>query len=419
MARILTITSWYPPHHYGGYELSCFDVMSRFERAGHDVRVLCGDERLPGAEARELGHERAVFRDLRPHWRESERRRPALRQRARIERDNRSTVERHIAEHRPDVVSIWHMAAISGSLLQYVRRHDLPVVYVVCDDWPVYLPKVDPWLSLFQGGPARRAGGRVVEAATGLVTRIDDHGWDGTYCFVSEATRRRVSAEAPARYACSTVVYSGIERGAFGPAAEESEWGWRLLYIGRFDALKGVDTLLRALPHLPKEASLECYGRGAGKERERLTELARSLGVGDRVTFDSLERHELATRYRAADVVVFPSEWHEPFGLVPLEAMACGTPVVATGVGGSGEFLRDGLNCVLFPSGDPAALANAVDRVHRDPELRRRVRAGGLETATELGVDRLADVLEQWHVAAARRYEGGRPPDRVLNLPGS
>jgi SAM-dependent methyltransferase len=90
---------------------------------------------------------------------------------------------------------------------------------------------------------------------------------------------------------------------------------------------------------------------------------------------------------------------------------------VATGVGGSGEVLRDGYNCVLFPAGDAAALAAAVRRVHTDRELRQRVVLGGLRTAQQLDVEHLADVLEEWHVAAAEGFTHGRPADRKLDLP--
>ena len=162
---------------------------------------------------------------------------------------------------------------------------------------------------------------------------------------------------------------------------------------------------------------MRVYGRGADQERERLRAVAEALGVAPRVTFGSLERDELAPTYTAADVVVFPSEWPEPFGLVPLEAMACGTPVVATGVGGSAEFLRDGYNCALFPAGDAPALAAAVRRLHDDPERRSTLVRGGAATAQQLDVDELADTLEQWHVAAASGFRDGRPPHRKLALP--
>ena len=79
--------------------------------------------------------------------------------------------------------------------------------------------------------------------------------------------------------------------------------------------------------------------------------------------------------------MVFPVRWEEPWGLVPLEAMAKGRPVLATGRGGSAEYLRDGENCLLFEADDSSALARALHRLASDPALRARLRAGGLETA--------------------------------------
>jgi glycosyltransferase involved in cell wall biosynthesis len=120
------------------------------------------------------------------------------------------------------------------------------------------------------------------------------------------------------------------------------------------------------------------------------------------VTFDmASSRQQLRDHYCGADVVVFPSEWPEPFGLVPLEAMACGTPVVATGTGGSGEFLEDGVNCLLFTPGDPDALAKALSRLAEDPALRSRIVAGGTATARRMNMDVYADKLEVLHRRAA------------------
>ena len=92
--------------------------------------------------------------------------------------------------------------------------------------------------------------------------------------------------------------------------------------------------------------------------------------------------------------------------------MSCGVPVVATCTGGSVEFLGDGVNCLRFEAGNANDLAGAVRRVADDEGLRARLVAGGLQTAAELDVDRLADVLEAWHVAAATRFASGRPADR-------
>ena len=95
--------------------------------------------------------------------------------------------------------------------------------------------------------------------------------------------------------------------------------------------------------------------------------------------------------YASADAILFPVEWPEPWGLVPLEAMSVGRPVVATGTGGSGEYLRDEENCLLFEPGDAEALAACVRRLAGDPGLRARLVAGGRETAAHF----TADAFEQ------------------------
>jgi glycosyltransferase involved in cell wall biosynthesis len=140
-----------------------------------------------------------------------------------------------------------------------------------------------------------------------------------------------------------------------------------------------------------------------------LEQLIARLGLGRRVTMTSRPREQLASVYRDADVCVFPSEWPEPFGIVPLEAMACETPVVATGAGGSGEYLLAGRNCLLFRAGEPASLVAALRTLASDPELRRRLVEGGRHTASSMTVDRLAAQLESVHDRATGAASGTLP----------
>ena len=206
---------------------------------------------------------------------------------------------------------------------------------------------------------------------------------------------------SPAR---DTVVGSGIDLDDFPVRAspDASPWSWRLLHVGRLDPRKGVDVSVRALTHLPAEATLDVVGRGDDAYRRQLAALVGDLDLGERVAFAARPREELAQVYRDADVLVFPPLWQEPFGLVPLEAMACGTPVVATGTGGSGSFLVDGENCLLVPPGDAAALAAAVRRLAEDEAQRRRLVEAGLRTAAAHGADTYAERLEQVHLQAVR-----------------
>ncbi|MEY2433575.1 MAG: glycogen synthase [Acidimicrobiaceae bacterium] len=413
MTRVLAVTNWYPPHHFGGYELSCFDVMKRLVARGHDVAVLTSDEVVPGASSPDADHERLVSRTLRLYHRHDEIYRPGVGERLAIERHNQAALKDVLERHQPDVASVWHMGALSLGLLSTLMERDVPQVFSVCDDWLLYGEKLDAWTDLFRHGVPKQLAGTVVSRVTGVPSRVGDLGAAGAFLFVSEFIRSRAERMSRWTFPCSTVVYSGIERAIFDAQPRPGTWSDRLLFVGRWDPRKGAHTAIRALEHLPG-ATLQCFGRGSETERAALVALAERLGLADRVDFAQVDRHELPPIYAAADAFVFPSEWDEPFGLVPVEAMACGTPVVATIRGGSAEFLVDGANCVQFEAGAADDLARAVRRVRDDAALRDRIVAGGLALAAELDVERLADTFEQWHTYAASGFQVERPADRVL-----
>jgi glycosyltransferase involved in cell wall biosynthesis len=414
VVRVLTITNWYPPHHHGGYELSCYDVMTRLVKRGHDVQVLCGDTLLgsPASGAFDADHERRVRRRLRLYHDGAQLLRPTWRERYAIERHNQRELATALDEHRPDVVSVWHMAGVSHGLLATLVRSGVPMVFAICDDWLTYGLRLDAWAGPL-GRRRWRWSARALERVLQVPCAIPDYASAGPFLFVTGATEeqaRRGARSFPRRRA---VVWSGIDRTIFdGPAPEPPPWSWRVIVTGRFDPRKGFETVVRALPLLPPEATVELWGRGGDDERARLEAIAVELEVADRISMGSLEREELPDRYRAADVMVFPSVWPEPFGLVPIEAMACGVPVVATGVGGSAEFLVDGGNCLLTPPGDEVALAAAIERLAGDEGLRGRLVAAGLRTAEAMDVERLADVMEAWHVYEAGGRRGDPPADR-------
>jgi glycosyltransferase involved in cell wall biosynthesis len=411
MARILVVQNMYPPHHYGGYELSCRDVVRRWRERGHQVFVLTGSMRLDGVPDPPGERDEGTWRDLHISYRDGDLAPPPLWQRLGNERADQRRLAEVLAEVRPDVVSMWHMAALSTGLITTLVRSGLPLVYVVCDDWLSYTARIDPWMRLFVDRPRL---GRTVEAVARIPASVPDLGPTGAFCFVSALTWRRSLEHTSWTFPRATVTYSGIDERDFPvvDAAPDAPWRWRLLHVGRLDPRKGIETAVRALARLPAEATLDVLGSGDDRHREHLLSIARQLGVEGRVRFGSAPRDRLPERYADADVFVFPTDWEEPFGLVPLEAMACGTPVVATGRGGSAEFLVDGVNSLHFPAGDDAALAAAVERLAADESLRRRIEDGGRRTAGELTVARLAEVLEEWHLAAAAGFRDGLPAPR-------
>lgn len=392
--RILVLSNLYPPAALGGYERLCQDVVRRFRQRGHKLAVLTtsfGGRVDDGPDVR---------RRLGLYWDGDAVVCPPLRRQIGLERANRRELARLLRSFRPDLVSVWGMGGLSLGLLSTIVTRGLPIVYVVGDDWLVYGRWADCWTRrLDEGSVPARLAARVLR----LPTAPDALGTTGTFCFVSEYTRRRAEEVGRLDLVDATVIPAGIDTGDFPHAQpDERPWRWELLCVGRLEPVKGFDTAIRALPELPSEARLTIVGSGGGRHRDELASVARELGVEGRVVWSRAERSELRRHYRAADALIFPSTGHETFGLVPLEGMACATPVIATGVGGSAEFLDDGGNCLLVPPANPEALTDALRRLSRDPALRRRIVTGGLETAASLTVERQAEKLEAAHRAAVR-----------------
>lgn len=409
--RILVLTNMYPPHHYGGYELACADAVTRWRDLGHEVAVLTSTWRVPGVDDDPGEDPRQVRRELHLWWQDHEVPAPSLPARVRDEAANHRVLRATLAELEPDVVSAWAMGAMSLGLLGAVTRRGLPLVHVLCDDWLVYGPLLDAWSRLFRGW--RAPLGRVVGAVGGLPGSLDGVGSGGPLCFASAACRERAERLSPLSLAADRpVVPLGIDAATFPVEAArplpERGWTGRMLYVGRIDARKGIDVAVRALALLPG-TTLEVLGRGDATHLGELRALAGRLGVADRVTFGEVPRAGLPERYRAADVVLFPVRWEEPFGLVPIEAMACDTPVVATATGGSAAFLRHEQTCLRVPVDDPEALAGAVERLRSDPGLRARLIRAGRVVAATLTAQRFADGLLAWHEAATHRFAQGRP----------
>ena len=299
-------------------------------------------------------------------------------QRWRIERHNQAELRRHINAFKPDVVSFWSMGGMSHSLIEATRRQGIPMVAFVHDEWLSYGRVTDQWLRLYRA-PRRRRIASLVAAVSGVPTQVA-YGSAGRYVFVSDFTRR-AALKLPDPPVDHAVAHSGIDP-LFITTASAREWRWRLLFVGRLDPKKGAEDAVAALALLPEVARLTIAGSWGRADEEGLGRVIESLGVSGRVDMLGQTSHRaLAEIYRDHDVLLFPVRWDEPWGLVPLEAMAAGCPVIATGRGGSGEYLRDGDNCLLTPVENPPELAARVRRLAESPSLRQHLQRGGAETA--------------------------------------
>ncbi|MEW6270788.1 MAG: glycosyltransferase, partial [Thermodesulfobacteriota bacterium] len=232
----------------------------------------------------------------------------------------------------------------------------------------------------------------------------------------------------------TTVVPCGVDLDLFrtdGPREERPPGLRRIVAIGRLVERKGVGDVIEALAELPDVELVVAGGPPAAElagdpEAGRLAALARKLRVASRVDLrGGIARADVPPLLRSADLAVCVP-WYEPFGIVPLEAMACGVPVVASAVGGLLDSVVDGDTGIHVPARSPRALAAALLELLRDEDRRRRLGEAGAARARRLyGWDRVgAATLATYRGILARRRPvvlgertrgGGRALARVAN----
>jgi D-inositol-3-phosphate glycosyltransferase len=183
-----------------------------------------------------------------------------------------------------------------------------------------------------------------------------------------------------------------------------------LLFVGRIEPLKGIDTLIEAISLMRDRGELAKHpfclavigGEPEGgserldQEMTRLQDLRNAFGLEDFVTFlGKRSQDTLPYYYSAVEAVVVPSQY-ESFGMVALESMACGTPVVASQVGGLAYLVQDGVTGYTVPASEPEALAERLTTLLQDEQLRLRMGKRAAEFAQQYG----------WNIIA----------ERILNL---
>lgn len=363
--RVALLIGHFPPAAYGGAELQA-EAWARRLAVRHDVTVITRADhvRPAGREARDgFAIVRTPVSAI-PGWR-------TVADLFAIEHALRSLAP------RPDVLLCFQtfISGLAGT--RAGRRLEIPALVWVRGEAEYHLgaSRLHRWISP-----------RVWSAASGVLVQ-------------SEANRAgllaelgRLSPELATRLRDRVVV---VENGIELPEASPSPASGPVVSVGRLIADKGMDVVIRACARLRRPLVIA----GAGPERGPLEALARARGADVRFAGHA-ERDGLAALYRAASVVVLAALRGEGLPNVLLEAMAHGRPVVATPCAGTRDLLEDGVNGLLVPPGDAAALAGALERLALDPSLASRLAAAGRATSERFEwarvEPRLEAVLARW-----------------------
>jgi glycogen synthase len=374
--RILLLSNLYPPHAAGGAEILASDIAAGLELRGHEVVVLTSSHGLAGA-----GQDERVWRVLREfpvaHF---DRRRSFARQFNKLYNyyrryhcpANARALRRAVSTVKPDVLYVWEVTGIGvTSLLKAMADLAVPTVFHLGSYWLLYA-----------GSPeTEQTRLRLQNLKRWLIGSFP---MPRTASFIAvSATVKRKYVEAGFRPESIEVIYNGIDPRFFDqPAAERPAVGalkgrFNLLYSGRLRLEKGVLVALKALNLLLGEAKgaypihLNIFGSGDKVYLDELHSFLRVRHLTERVTFHGwVPQEELLAYYDCSDIMLVPSLWPEPFGLVVAEAMARGLPVIASDIGGPAEILTHEADGILVPPGDEHALAAAIKQLLGDAKKR-------------------------------------------------
>lgn len=369
--KIVMTSDWFSPSTGGGAERVAFEIGTRLAARGHQLCVVAtrpgqtlaydiaeGVE-VHAARARSLTHLLRAQVSVAPTF-------PVL-------------LWRTVRRANPDV--IWaHSLQFQTTPFAALVARAVGVPFVVTAHLGD-LDAIDGWL-----GSAARLHERTIGRAT---LRLAQRA-----IAVSEPVAAHV--QALDRRLAVDVVPNGVDHERFKPQAPalRMESSLRVGFLGRLVVNKGPETAIAALIELLRRgvhATLSLVGEGP--ERGRLEEVVAHAGISDRVRFEGY-RDDPEHWFHTIDVLARPS-LTEGMPLAVLEAMASGVPVVASDVPGNRSVVDDGVTGLLIPARDPLALANALERLARSPDLRVTLRQRSLDATHNLSWDRSADLTAE------------------------
>jgi glycogen synthase len=408
MMQLLFLSNNYPPHALGGYEQWCREVAVALAQRGHSVHVLTSNvgvrqavEQMDGVTVH-----RRLYLELTGGLGETVLR--LLVSRPKLEADNLRILRELVASLQPDAVLVWGMWNVPRSVPALVEEL-MPnrVAYYLCDYW-LTLPTA--YIQRWQE-PARSrfalvqwAKQRVGEYFLAQLEAEKAVSLKLAHPICVSRAVRQLLLEAGVPVDQAPIIYGGTQVEQFTaitrPLSNDNCQTLRLLYVGRLEATKGVHTALQAINLIVQQQStpvtLDVYGQGDPDYETELKAYVTQNDLQDIVRFHgSVPRRQIPQVFAQADVLLFTSEWAEPFARTVLEAMAAGLVVIGTTTGGTAEILRHEQTGLAFAAGDPQDLAQQIGRVLTDSALQQKLQSGGRQCVVEnFPFEQMVDKLE-------------------------
>jgi glycosyltransferase involved in cell wall biosynthesis len=388
VVRILLLSNLYPPYVEGGAEILAGDVAAGLERLGHEVIVLTSSYGLSRPERdgqiwRTLQPAPPVYFDRqRSFW--SQLNQPINYYRRYHNAANARKLREVVAATSPDILYIWEITGIGvNSLLKVLPELKIPIVFHLGSYWLLYARSPETEQSRLRNRWLKQR----------LIGTVPELTW--TSLIAVSATVKQEYMRAGFDPKRIEVIYNGIDPRflTLPRSASNKEEAFQLLFVGRIRVEKGILVILKALDLLMHELKmsmdlpplrLHIFGDGDETYISELQTFLREKGLTDIVTFHGkVPQDELIQYYDRSEIMLVPSLWQEPFGLVVAEAMARGLPVIASNVGGPVEIITHEKNGLLVEAGDERALALAISQLIKNPDKRKRFGQAARSTVQE------------------------------------
>jgi len=403
--KLLFLSNMYPPHVIGGYEALCQEVVDGLAKRSHQVSVLTSTygydgEITEGNIYRLLSLEGDLqFYKMKDAWTYPQKR-----------RRNLEHLRRLVVDERPDIVFIWGMWNLSKRLASEAEKlMGARVVYYLANPWPIE-PNMH---QQFWDAPAtsfvKDTAKKLVRISARMI--LSDE-WNQVplqfeHAPCCSAAQRDQLLNAGVLLKDAPVIYEGIDLQNYLAQADKRTYENKdgilsLVFIGILAEHKGVHTIIEALNQLSaeerKRVRLTILGKGHSQYEERLRALVSQYQLSDLVTFHApIPRAELPEFMGGFDVLLLPSIWAEPLARIMQEGLACGMVVIGSATGGTIETISHGENGLLFQAGNAANLAEQLQRLLEDGNLRRSLAEGGRYTAEEMfDINNMVNKLEAY-----------------------